>query len=54
MGKTLDEIKHLTYTCWNEKLAGNQTLTNDMSHDKHTGRYRLGSNSSFSPNGSQF
>ena len=37
--KTLDEYKYLTSTCWNEQY---QPLTNDMTNDKYTGRYRLG------------
>ena len=36
---TLDEIKCLTSTCWNEKY---QPLTIYMTEEKYTGRYRLG------------
>ena len=41
MEMTLNEVKSLTSTCWNEK---NQPLTIDMSKDKYAGRYRLGLN----------
>ena len=46
---TLNEIKLLTVTCWNEKC---QPLTIDVTKDKFTGRYRLGLNSIFIPDGS--
>ena len=49
MDMTLDEIKYLTSTCWNEKY---QPPTIDMTKDKYTGRYRLGLNSIFVPNSS--
>ena len=42
MDMTLNELKILTYTCWNEK---NQPLTIDMTKDKDIGKYRLGLNS---------
>ena len=48
---TLDEFKNLTSTCWNKNY---QPLTIDMTKDKYTGRYRLGSNSIFVPNSSPF
>ena len=51
MDMTLDEFEYLTSTCWNEKY---QPLTIDMTKDKYTGRYRLGLNSIFVPNGSPF
>ena len=51
MDMTLDELKYLTSTCWNEK---NQPLTIDMTKDKHTGRYRLLLSSIFVPNSSPF
>ena len=51
MDMTLDEIKSLTSTCWNEKY---QPLTIDMTKDKHTGRYRLGLKSIFVPDSSPF
>ena len=38
MGMTINEIKLLTSTCWNEKY---QQLTIDMTKDKYTDRYRL-------------
>ena len=44
MGMILDEFKYLTSTCWLKKY---QPLTNDMTKDKYTGRYRLGLNSIF-------
>ena len=46
---TLNEIKYLTSTCWNDKY---QPLINDMTKDKYHGRYRLGLNSIFVPNSS--
>ena len=51
MVMTLDEIKYLTSTCWNEKY---QPLTFDMTKDRYQGRYRLGLNSLFVPNTSRF
>ena len=51
MDITLNEFKLLTSTCWNEIY---QPLTKDMTKDKHTGRYRLGLNSFFVPDSSQF
>ena len=48
---TLDEIKYLTGTCCNEQY---QPPTIDMTRDNYTGRYRLGLNSIFVPNGSPF
>ena len=47
MDMTLNEIKLLTSTCWNEKY---QPLTIDMTKDKFCGCYRLGLNSMFVPN----
>ena len=49
MNKTVDEFKYLTSTCWKEQY---EPLTIDMTKDKYTGRYRLGSNSIFVPNSS--
>ena len=51
MDMTLDEIKHLTSTCWDEEF---QTLTIDMTKDKYTGRYQLGLNNLFVPNTNPF
>ena len=51
MDMTLNEYKLLLSTCWNENY---QPLTIDMTKDKYTGRYRLGSNSIFVPNSSPF
>ena len=48
---TLNEIKLLTSTCWNEKY---QPFTIDMTKDKYTGRYRLGLSSILVPNSSPF
>ena len=48
---TLNGIKNLTSTCWNEKY---QPLTIDRTNDKHSGRYRLGINSFFFPDSSPF
>ena len=48
---SLNEFKHLTSTCWNEKY---QPLTIDMTKDKSTGRYRLGLNSLIVPDSSHF
>ena len=39
MNMTLNEIKYLTSTCWNEKQ---QPLTIDMTKVRDQGRYRLG------------
>ena len=47
----LDEPKYLTSICWIEK---NQPLNIDLTKDKFCGRYRLGLNSLFVPNGSPF
>ena len=49
MDMTLNEFKIITYTYWNEKY---QPLTIDMTKDKYTGRYRLGSNSIYVPDSS--
>ena len=43
---TLNEFKHSTSTCWNKNY---QQLTNYITKDKFTGRYRLGLNSIFVP-----
>ena len=51
MDRTIDELKYLTSTCWIEKY---QPLTIDMTKDEFCGRYRLGLNSIFVPNGSPF
>ena len=51
MDMTLDELKNLTRTCWNEKY---QPLTIDMTKDNYQGRYRLGLNSIFIPDSSPF
>ena len=51
MDMTLDEFKYLTTTCYNQNY---QPLTNDMTMDKYTGRYRLGLNSIFVPDSSPF
>ena len=51
MDMTLNELKLLTSTCWNEKY---QPLTIDMTKDKYTGRYRSGLNSMFVPDSSLF
>ena len=51
MDVTLDEFKYLTSTCWNKNY---QPITIDMTKDKYTGRYRLGLNSIFVPDGSPF
>ena len=48
---TLDELKYLTSTCWNEKY---QPLTSDITKDKYTSLYRLGLNSLFIPNSYSF
>ena len=37
MDMTLDEIKYLSFTCWNDRY---QPLTFDMTKDRYTGRYR--------------
>ena len=42
MDMTLNEIKYLTSTCWNEQY---NPLTIDVTKDRYTGRYRLGLNS---------
>ena len=51
MDVTLDEFKHLTSTCSNEKY---QPLTIDMIKDKFLGRYRLGLKIIFVSNTSPF
>ena len=51
MDMTLDELKYLTSTCWNEQY---QPFTIDMTKDKYQGPYRLGLNSIFVPNSSPF
>ena len=51
MDMTLNDFKLLTSTCWSEKY---QPLTIDMTKDKFSGRYRLGLNSIFVPDSSQF
>ena len=51
MDMTLDGIKYLTSTCWNEKY---QPLPIDMTKDKYHGRYPLGLNSIFVTNSSPF
>ena len=51
MDMTLNELKYLTGTCWNEKY---QPITIDLIEDKFTGRYRLGLNSIFVQNTSLF
>ena len=48
---TLNEIKLLSSTSWNEKY---QPLTIDMTKDKYTGCYILGLNSLFIPDSSPF
>ena len=50
-GMTLDEIKYLTSTCWNEQY---QPLTTDMRKDKYQRRYRLGLISIFVPHSTPF
>ena len=51
MDMTLKELKHLTWTCWDEKY---QPLTTDTTKYKYAGRYRLGLNSLFIPDSSRF
>ena len=51
MDMTLDEFKYLTSTCWDEKC---QPLTIDMTKDRYQGRYRLGLNSKFMPDSTDF
>ena len=48
---TLNELKLVKSTCWNEKY---QPFTIDMTKYKYTGRYRLGKNSIFVPDSSPF
>ena len=48
---TLNEFKYLTSTCWNEKY---QSITINMTKDKHTSRYRLGLSSLFFQDSSLF
>ena len=51
MDMTLNEIKYLTSTCWDKQY---QPLTNDMTKDKFTVRYRLGLKSIFVPASNPF
>ena len=51
MDMTLDDIKYLTSTCWNEKC---QRFTIDMTKDRYHGRYRIGLNNIFIPYSSPF
>ena len=51
MDMTRNAFKLLTSICWNEKY---QPLTNDMTKDKLTDRYRLGLISIFVPDSSPF
>ena len=51
MDMTLDELKYLTSTCWNEIY---QPLTIDMTKNAYNGRYRLGLKSIFIPDSSPF
>ena len=51
MNTTLNEIKLLISTCWNEKY---QPLFIDKIMDKYTGGYRLGLKSIFVPESSPF
>ena len=51
MDMTPNETKYLPNSCWNEKY---HPLTIDMTKNKYTGRYRLGLNSIFVPDSSQF
>ena len=51
MGMTLNEFLLLISTFWNKNYP---PVTNDMTNDKYTGRYRLGLNSIFVPNSSHF
>ena len=51
MDMTKDDFKLLTSICWKEKY---QAITNDMTKDKYTGRYRLRTNSRFVPSSSPF
>ena len=51
MDMKLNEFKHLTSTCWNEKY---HPLTIDMTKDKFCSEYRLRLNSIFVPNSSPF
>ena len=49
MDTTLNEIKLLTPTWWNEKY---QPFSIDMTKDENIGKYRLGLNSIFVPHSS--
>ena len=51
MDMTLNELKYLTSTCWNEKY---QPLTVDTTKNRYQVRYRLGLNSIFVPDSSPF
>ena len=51
IGMTIDEFKHLTSTCWNEKYI---LITIDLTKVRYQGRYRLGLNSIFVPKSSKF
>ena len=48
---TLNNFKLIISACWNENF---QPITNDMTKDKYTGRYRLGIYSMFDPGSSPF
>ena len=48
---TRNEFKYLSIICWDTKY---RPLTIDMTKDKFFGRYRLGLNSTFSPDTSAF
>ena len=51
MDMTLNEFKHSTSSCWDEKY---QPFTIDMTKDKNTGSFRLSLNSTFIPDSSLF
>ena len=51
MDMTFNELKYLISTCWDKKY---QSLTIGMTNVKHTGRYRLGLNSFFTPEKNPF
>ena len=51
MDMTLDDIKYLTSTCWNENY---QPLTIDKTKDRYKGRNRLALISIFAPITSPF
>ena len=48
---TLNELKLLTFTCWNQNY---QPLTIDMTKDRYQGGYQLGLTSIFVPDSSPF